>query len=405
VTPPARLLTFRFVLVVAVGLAYFLALGTLLPTVPLLVKHELGGNDVAVGIAVGAFALGAVVVRPWAGRISDRFGRRILVLIGPTLVGLSIASYHLVAANLVGLVAARVIGGVGEAAMFVGAGTMITDLAPEHRRGEALSYWSVAIYGGLAFGPALGEGLLGEQESFGLVWTVAAALCLCGAVAALFTKETLVPAPPGEPYPRSPLIHPAALLPGFVLFLVMVGLAGFLELVPLYVTQIDLPDSRGVFLVYGISVLAVRILGARIPDRVGPKPAATVGSVTSAAGLALIAAVPHPAGLFTGAVIFALGMSLLFPAISTLALGGVPAHERGAVMGTISTFFDASQGIGAALLGGVAALAGYRGAFAGGAVACVLACVLLRTRVRDRVDVVDGDTVAVAVAVCDTGHL
>ncbi|MGZ4786318.1 MAG: MFS transporter, partial [Acidimicrobiales bacterium] len=65
---PPRLLTLRFALVVTSGLAYFLALGMLLPVVPLFVKDELGGNNVAVGVAVGAFAVGAVLLRPFAGR-------------------------------------------------------------------------------------------------------------------------------------------------------------------------------------------------------------------------------------------------------------------------------------------------------------------------------------------------
>ncbi|MEZ5143772.1 MAG: hypothetical protein R2726_14830 [Acidimicrobiales bacterium] len=67
-----RLLTGRFVLVVVVGLLYFLSLGTLLPTVPVFVERGLGGGSVAVGVVVGAFSVGAVLLRPYAGRIGDR---------------------------------------------------------------------------------------------------------------------------------------------------------------------------------------------------------------------------------------------------------------------------------------------------------------------------------------------
>ena len=61
-------------------------------------------------------------------------------------------------------------GGLGEAAFFVGAATMITDLAPIERRGEAISYWSVAVYSGLAFGP-LGEVVL-DAADYDAVWIV-----------------------------------------------------------------------------------------------------------------------------------------------------------------------------------------------------------------------------------------
>ena len=70
--------------------------------------------------------------------------------------------------------------GFGEAAFFVGAATMITDLAPADRRGEAVSYWSVAVYGGLAFGPALGEAVHGDDR-YTLAWIVSAGLALVAA--------------------------------------------------------------------------------------------------------------------------------------------------------------------------------------------------------------------------------
>ena len=77
-----RLITARFVVVVASGLAYFLALGVVLPVVPQYVEHRLGGGSVAVGVAVGALFVGAVLLRPYVGRLGDRFGRRILIVSG-----------------------------------------------------------------------------------------------------------------------------------------------------------------------------------------------------------------------------------------------------------------------------------------------------------------------------------
>jgi MFS family permease len=81
-----RLLTPRFLLVTGSGLAYFLSLGMLLPVLPLYVQHRLGGDNAEVGIAVGAFAVGAVLLRPSVGRLGDRFGRRVLMLGGAITV-------------------------------------------------------------------------------------------------------------------------------------------------------------------------------------------------------------------------------------------------------------------------------------------------------------------------------
>jgi MFS family permease len=380
---PDRLITPRFALVVLVGLAYFFSLGMLLPVVPLFVEEGLGGGSVAVGVVVGTFSVGAVLLRPFAGRIGDRMGRRILVIGGALTVGVAVALYPL-AGSVAVLVPARVLGGIGEAAFFVGAGTMVTDLAPEARRGEAISYWSVAVYGGLAFGPALGEWLL-AGDHYDRVWIVSSVLALLAGLLALGTRETARPRPPGEPVPHQPLLHRAALGPGAVLFLGMVALAGFAGFVPLYVSDIGLDDSRNVFLLYGCLVLAVRIFGARVPDRIGPLWAGSLATGGIALGMVAMAAVARPPGLYAGTAALALGMSMLYPSMLMLALTGVPETERGSAVGTISSFFDLSQGVGAVLLGGVVALTGYRGAFLAAAVLALLGLALLRSGTVPRI--------------------
>lgn len=398
--PAARLLTPRFALVVVVGLAYFASLGMLLPVVPVFVERGLGGGDVAVGVVVGAFSVGAVLLRPFAGRIGDRAGRRVLIIGGAAIVGVAVLAYAAVS-SVPALVVARVLGGIGEAAFFVGAGTMVTDLAPEARRGEAISYWSVAVYGGLAFGPTLGEVLL-DGDSYGRVWVVSAGLAFAAAAMALFIRETVDRdggrTEDGQAPPPAPLLNRAALVPGLVLFLGMVGLAGFAGFVPLYVDDIGLTDSRTVFLLYGCLILAIRIFGARIPDRIGPLRAGSAATTASAVGMVIIALVATPAGLYGGTAVFSVGMSLLYPAMLMLAITDVPAHERGSAVGTVSSFFDLSQGIGAVLLGGVAALAGYRGSFVAAAVLAVVGLLVLRSGLDARVRRAESDHEAARLA-------
>ena len=105
-TSSERVFTPRFALVVTAGLCYFMALGILLPVVPVFVKHDLGGNDIAVGVVVGAFAVGAVLIRPFTGRLGDRVGRRILIVVGGVIVG-SAGLLYLLASSVVPLVLVR----------------------------------------------------------------------------------------------------------------------------------------------------------------------------------------------------------------------------------------------------------------------------------------------------------
>jgi MFS family permease len=81
---PARptLFTPDFLTVAVAELAYFTAVGVLLPALPRYVEGPLGGGNIAVGLVVGAFSLSAFFLRPWAGGVGDRRGRRILMVVG-----------------------------------------------------------------------------------------------------------------------------------------------------------------------------------------------------------------------------------------------------------------------------------------------------------------------------------
>jgi MFS family permease len=373
--PRAGIFSLHFTLVVSSGLCYFTALAMLNPVLPDYIEKSLGHGSIAVGIGVGAFAVGAISLRSFAGRIGDTMGRRVLIIGGALIVSLSTAAYGVVHA-LWFLVLARTASGFGEAGFFVGAATMITDLAPVERRGEAVSYWSVAVYGGLSLGPVIGSVLHGHAR-YGSVWAVSAALSMLAALIGLLTVEVVRDVPAGR---AKHLLHRAAIPPGSVLFLGLISLAGFTAFVPLYVDGLGV--SAGViFAIYGVLILAVRVFGARVPDRLGSRRTASLALVLIAIGSGLIALWSTVTGLVVGTVVFAAGMSLMYPALLVLALHGVHDSERASVVGTFSSFFDASQGLGAFICGIVVAIVGSdSSAFTAGALCAVAGLVVLRAR-------------------------
>ncbi|MGH2655818.1 MAG: MFS transporter [Actinomycetota bacterium] len=371
-----RLVTPAFVLISLATLAYFVAVGVVLPVLPLYVRGPLGGGDVSVGVTVGAFSVTALLVRPWAGRLADRRGRRLPMLIGIGTFVVSVGGY-VVAGSVPALVGMRLLTGVGEALFFTGAASAIADMAPDERRGEAISFFSLALWTGIAVGPVIGEVVLG-QGRFDLVWLASAAL---GLLAGALTLRVRVQTIRTEGMP-SRLIHRGALLPGTAILASIWGAAGFFAFVPLYSRELGLSGSRGVFVLFSGIVLAIRFLGARLPDALGPVRAARVSLVVSAAGLALMGVWGTTTGLFVATAVYAVGQALAFPALMALALRDAAPGQRGAAIATFTAMVDVGFGIGPAALGFVAHGFGYGGVFLFGAAVALLGLVLLFTRYR-----------------------
>jgi MFS family permease len=371
------LLTQQFAVVMLAAFAYFVALGALIPTVPRFVEDQLGGGGVQVGVGVGSLAVTAALLRPWAGRIGDTRGRRVLAVSGATVVGVSILAYA-AATELWMLVLARLLTGAGEAAMFVGVATAAQDLAPDHRRGEAASYFSVALYGGLAVGPPIGESLV--AHGFTTLWIALAGFCACAAFTSLWIPRgrTVAVAP------HRTFLQRDALWPGVILFLGLIPFIAFSSFVPLFAEDLGQESVGAVFGLYAGLVLVVRIVGARLPDRLGWQRGSTIALGGVGLGVGLVAVWGSVPAIWLAAIPLGIGMSLLYPSLFTAVMAAAPEGERSHAVGTFSVFFDLSSGFGATLIGVAVSLTSYRGGFA---VAAVIAAVGLCVQwlLRDRI--------------------
>ena len=373
---PGTLFTPAFVALTLSDLAYFIAGGALIGVTPFFVVGQLGGGPAAVGLAVGAFSVTTLALRPLAGRWVDRHGRRPLLVGGAALFAVLVVG-HLLVTELVWLVVLRLLLGAAEALYFVAGFAALADLAPPGRAGEALSYNSLALYLGIATGPAVGSALLG-WGGFPLVWAGAAVLLAIAALLAARVPETLQPAT--EPSPPAPLIHPAALVPGLGLFIGVMVLGGFLAFAALHAARLGLEQWSTVLGLFGLVVVACRLVFATLPDRVPPLRLAAAALETSGAGLLLTAAVPAPWSLFAGALLLGVGTAFLTPAVFAAVFSRVPPSQRGSAAGTASVFIDLGLSSGPVVMGLVAAAGGIPAAFLTGAGLSAAGGVLLASR-------------------------
>jgi MFS family permease len=169
--------------------------------------------------------------------------------------------------------------------------------------------------------------------------------------------------------------------PGFLMLCGTFGMAGFLTFVSLHAEALGLGGAGAALAVFGIVVIALRLFGARLPDRLGPVRLGGTALACTAIGLLLIGVLPGQAGLLVGTAIFAAGVALTLPAVMSLAMSRASADERGSVVGTASLFLDLSFGLAPVLLAPLAAVAGYPATFvAASGVAAVGAVVLFVRR-------------------------
>lgn len=359
-----RLLTRPFVLLGIADLAYFTAIGVAIYTLPLYVTGQVGSDEAGAGLAFGAFGLTALACRPFAGRLSDTCGRRAVLVPGALLcaVGMALMPY---ADSLATVVALRLVQGVAEAAFFVAGFALLADLAPPSRIGEALSYNSLGLYLGIAFGPPLAE-LLVERWDYAAAWNGATALSVLAAFLVLWIRTPEREQDPDAGHGR--LIHRPGIPASIAFFASLAAISGFLTFASLHSQTIGLSNTSLALFVYGCVVVVGRIAFAKLPDRLPSLPLGAASLVAIGLGLTLIAVWREPAGLFAGVVLMGVGVTFSTPAFFSAVFATARPSERGAAAGTASAFIDLGLGFGPILLGVVAADRGLPWAFGVGAV-------------------------------------
>jgi MFS transporter, DHA1 family, tetracycline resistance protein len=340
------------------------------------------------GMALAANPLGILIGSLYAGPLSDRHGRRLVlgVTLVATLAGHLLSAWALVVRHYPLFVLARFATGLVESNTAV-ARAMLADLHGQIDRTRAFALFNACMYAGWLLGPLVG-GLtlpLGEPVPF----VLAAAMTLpCVAVLFLGLPAASARPPGGAPRHRGVLAllradRALGLIVGLQLAYTL-ALNTLYEFAPLWMLQNAHFDSRDIaFVTAGqcgamtlASVLAGRFGGsARQPLRSAARYA-----LAGALGLSLMAVLPGHAGIF---VIMAMGVpTALYNAVMPAWMSERFAeHGQGRVMGLLSTIFCISNVL-VALGGGWLALLSVRWVMALGGAAAVAAALLMRRLAR-----------------------
>lgn len=330
----------------------------IMPVFSLYAKSMPGATGFMIGLALGVYGLGQVLLQIPLGLLSDRIGRKPAITLGLLLFalgGVVAALSH----TLAGIAVGRAIQGMGAVA---GAGiALAADLTVEENRGKVMGIIGVSI--GLAFLLAL---ILGPplEAIDGLPGLFAATSAL--ALLSLALLWLIVPTPARAQAPAAARLgHVLAMLRdsrmlvlnGSVFFLHALLTASFVGLPLLLAHTLDLPVNRHWELYLPVMAVAALVMGASVRRmRDIAQSLKVVMACVVAIGLALVGFAlsgSHLVAFGVAATVFFSAFNLLEAALPSLVSRLAPAHLRGAAMGAYST----SQFIGAFVggtLGGIA---------------------------------------------------
>jgi len=343
-----------------------LGFGLVLPSF-LFFAGNLGASPVVATTIIGLFSVGQFLSSPVWGRLSDRFGRKPLLVL--SLAG-QVASYLLLALadNLWMLALARGLNGLTAGNLPV-AMAYVTDITPPEKRAGGLGLIGGAISLGFIVGPALG-GVLGgsDAESANLFWPAITASAICFATclsAIIFLRESLTPEQrerargnSGESQlaaTRRVFRNPALASMVLVGFLVYTAMALFETIFPLWAGARYGWGPREVGLIFtylGLLVGLVQgVLVGRLVPVFGEGRLVTVGLISYCIGLLVMTQAPTWPVMMFGITFTAGGGALFITSMSALVTHQAAPTERGLVLGVYQSGSWMGRSIGPPISG------------------------------------------------------
>jgi len=337
-----------------------------------------GGDQVDIGIIMGAFALSSVLCRPWISDMIDRIGRKKSYAAGSMIMTLMPLAYLFFRGALdsfyLALIMVRVVHGIGFAICITAAFTYIADIIPSERLNGGLGIFGISGLVGTALGPALAEILI-DRAGFDLLFIVAAALSCVGLIIQHPLKDTYVRvAKPVESSfflvlqkKRVFMIAAIALLFGF-------GLAAVNGFVAPYASERRISFISLYYIAYSFAAMLTRLLGGSFVDRQGEDKIIPYALSLTGGGLLLMVLMKESRLLFFSGFMTGCGHGLLYPALIAHAIRGEPRDVRGKITGAYTGSVDAGAFVGSVILGYVGELVGFQALFlaAGAAVLCAI---------------------------------
>jgi MFS transporter, DHA1 family, tetracycline resistance protein len=367
-----------------------LGFGILIPLVPYM-ADRFGTPPQLITPLLGSYSLCQLLAAPWWGRLSDRYGRRPVLM--SSLAGACL-SYVILgcARNIWWLLASRMLAGL-MAGNIAAAFAYASDVSEPEKRAASLGLIGAAIGIGFTLGQPLG-GLLAGQDPRTANFVAPAVVSACTSVLAILLVRFVLPEShtaahrvrqPDQPRRGSWRLlrtRPALAFLAASTLVVTYSQAILESIFAIWALHRYGFGPRTVgFLLFGIALPALLMQGAIVrvlAPRLGEARLATAGVLLYVAGLVTLAVAPTLAVTVTGLLLCGTGLGAYNPSASALASRQSRAHDRGAVLGAYVASASLARVLGPFTSGPLYALLGPAAPFLIGACVTLAAVWLLR---------------------------
>ncbi|HEY9204742.1 MAG TPA: MFS transporter [Candidatus Methanoperedens sp.] len=338
-----KLFTKNFVLTSLSTLVLFTSFYFLLVTLPIYISNELAGSDFEVGLSLFVFTISAVFLRPFMGQEVNRRGRKNILVAG-MLVFLAAMLLYNYATSIPLLLLLRAFHGLGWGAATTAATTLIADIAPLSRRGEAMGIFGMAANIAMAISPPVSMFLL-NSTNYEILFIAGAAIALVSLLLVLPISETVVV------HTKTPLFSMEALSPSTMMFIISLTYGSIVAFLPLFAQKQNMTNPGIFFAVLAVSLIIVRALAGRISDIKGRKFVIVPGMILIILGLWVLSQADSIWYFLAAALLYGLGFGSVHPALIAFLVDSVGEKERGAAMGTFTAAFDLGIAAGSLIMG------------------------------------------------------
>ena len=332
---------------------FFSSFNMLIPELPGYLSR-MGGEEY-LGLIIFLFTVTAGVSRPFSGKLTDKWGRIPVMLVGAIVSGVAALLYPAFT-TVWGFLFIRLFHGFSTGFKPTGTSAYIADIVPANRRGEALGISSFFGTIGMASGPAIGSWIYNEFGINSLFYT--SSIFAFASVGILFgMKETLTPRSSFHPgmlkIGLKDIFEKNVLAPSIVMILTTLSFGTILTLTPNFSDFLEI-GNRGLFFnVFTGSSLLVRIVGGQISDRYGRLSTLRISTFVMFISMVIIGLSDTPTQFFAGAFLFGLGYGFNSPTLFAWTIDLCQDHNRGKGIATLYIFLEVGIGFGALISGTV----------------------------------------------------